>query len=147
MLLVRFVSSSHEGASSRGAHCGVMRPGHFDMTKQVVPAAWPAAMYKVALCRSTSQVFGFSTRQEGQYHAYDWDQLTTVAWNTDPALMCLAHAHGARVVLNANVNNASWLTDSTARERWVSECLPHSSASALTFCVHQGEGAGASANL
>ena len=36
-----------------------------------------------------AQVFGFSVRQADQYAHYDWDQLTTVAWNTDPALMCM----------------------------------------------------------
>ena len=66
------------------------------------------------------QVFGFSTRRLDQYAGYDWGQLTTVAWNTDPALMCLAHSKGARVVLNAGVGKAGWLTNATARAAWVS---------------------------
>lgn len=66
------------------------------------------------------QVFGFSIRQNGQYNGYDWSQLTTVAWNKDPELMCTAHSHGARVVLNAEVGTADWLTDADARAGWVS---------------------------
>jgi glutamine synthetase len=48
-----------------------------------------------------AQVFGFSVRQADQYAHYDWDQLTTVAWNTDPALMCMvrtAQCHPRRVL-------------------------------------------------
>ena len=135
-----------------------------------------------------AQVFGFSVRQADQYAHYDWDQLTTVAWNTDPALMCMvrpahcyptlagprtnagrhslikhrlravhrqavtlpllvcfgrvsrtflgcitqAHSKGARVVLNAGVGDARWLTNDTARTQWVSASTrPHSRPSAL----------------
>lgn len=34
--------------------------------------------------------------------------------------MCTAHSHGARVVLNADVGTADWLTDADARAGWVS---------------------------
>jgi hypothetical protein len=62
-------------------------------------AAPPIHQYKIKQVSSltqmyapgvhAAQVFGFSVRQADQYAHYDWDQLTTVAWNTDPALMCM----------------------------------------------------------
>lgn len=72
------------------------------------------------------QVFGFSIQRHDTYE-YDWSQLTTVAWNTDPQLLCTAHRHGARVVLNANVANTSFLANTTSRKLWV--CIMGSTSS------------------
>lgn len=51
---------------------------------------------------------------------FDWSQLTTVAWNEDPALMCAAHAAGARVVLDGRgANPAAVYGNRTARRAWL----------------------------
>ena len=46
------------------------------------------------------EFFGFSLVEEN-WRQYNFSILTTVAWNTDPNLVCLAHAHKTRVVINA----------------------------------------------
>ena len=46
------------------------------------------------------EFFGFSLLEQNWRH-YNFSTLTTVAWNTDPQLVCLAHAHKTRVVINA----------------------------------------------
>ncbi|KAL4440207.1 hypothetical protein ABPG75_003208 [Micractinium tetrahymenae] len=53
---------------------------------------------------------------------YDWSQLTTVAWNDDPQLMCTAHAAGARVVLDGRGADSPVLyANATARAEWISD--------------------------
>mmetsp|Transcript_9629 Transcript_9629/g.28999 ORF Transcript_9629/g.28999 Transcript_9629/m.28999 type:complete len:399 (+) Transcript_9629:234-1430(+) len=99
-----------------------------DAAVDIAPERPPCPCPDPKLCRPITiqhdrEVFGFSTRREGQYAGYDWDQLTTVAWNTDPSLMCIAHSHGARVVLNADVSTADWLTDADARAAWIQKLL------------------------
>ena len=56
-------------------------------------------------------------------HRYDWSQLTTVAWNEDPALLCAAHAAGARVVLDGRFDPAAVLHSAEARTAWVAAQL------------------------
>lgn len=51
-----------------------------------------------------AQVFGFSVRQADQYAHYDWDQLTTVAWNTDPALMCMVRTARCHPILGCTLD-------------------------------------------
>lgn len=77
-----------------------------------------------ALCKPITtgprkEVFGFSFNG-GKFfeHGYDWTQLTTIAWATDPQVMCKAHASGARVVLSAGFN-ATLLPNAIARSEWV----------------------------
>ena len=54
------------------------------------------------------------------YDQWDWSQLSTVAWNTDPALICKAHQHGAKVVANAELPaNRSLLESTSFRASWV----------------------------
>lgn len=79
----------------------------WDLNKTTLPIIiWP-------------QVFGFAlVRDDTNYNGYDWDQLTTLAWNDDPRLMCLAHAKGARVVLDGRSGTAN-LSNATARSEWV----------------------------
>lgn len=44
------------------------------------------------------QVFGFTAADKPDFSNYDWNTLTTVAWNTDhPKLVELAHAHGTHM--------------------------------------------------
>jgi hypothetical protein len=71
--------------------------------------------------QSNAQVFGFSVRKSpSMYRQWDWDQLTTVAWNTDPELICLAHQRGAKVVVSAELPANRTLLESAAyRAEWV----------------------------
>jgi len=55
--------------------------------------------------------------------SYDWSHLTTVAWNEDPALLCAAHAAGARVVLDGHFNPHAVLGSAVARTAWVAAQL------------------------
>ena len=73
------------------------------------------------LCASPRQVFGFSVKRDAlMYDRWDWSQLSTVAWNTDPALICRAHQHGAKVVANAELPaNRSLLESTSFRASWV----------------------------
>jgi di-N-acetylchitobiase len=68
----------------------------------------------------STQIFGFSVRRQQDYESsYDFSQLTTVAWNTDPSLVCAAHRHGARVVMNAEVQDLRLFEEAAARAAWI----------------------------
>jgi di-N-acetylchitobiase len=65
---------------------------------------------------------GFSYQQQHPYfRRYDWSQVTTVAWQMDPELLCLAHRHQARVVLNAGDfgDYVHHMASKEARARWI----------------------------
>ena len=62
------------------------------------------------------EFFGFSIVGENWRH-YNFSTLTTVAWNTDPQLVCLAHAHKTRVVINAE--DAPVNGTAAERKAWV----------------------------
>eukprot|EP00040_Diaphanoeca_grandis_P012293 m.62432 g.62432 ORF g.62432 m.62432 type:complete len:401 (-) comp23154_c1_seq3:152-1354(-) len=46
------------------------------------------------------EVFGF-VGGGTDFMEYDWNSVSTVAWGRDPALICKAHEHDARVVMSA----------------------------------------------
>lgn len=46
-----------------------------------------------------------------------------MAWNEDPALLCVAHAAGARVVLDGHFDPHTVLGSATARTAWVAAQL------------------------
>ena len=49
-----------------------------------------------------------------------------MAWNEDPALMCAAHAAGARVVLDRRGADARGVyVNRTARAAWLAERVQH----------------------
>ena len=78
------------------------------------------------------------------YDQWDWSQLSTVAWNTDPALICKAHQHGAKVVANAELPaNRSLLESTSFRAGWVRlqlwtplKALYTRNSLASDFCAH-----------
>ena len=43
------------------------------------------------------EVFGFGAGTNSTWSHIDWEQVTTIAWSTDPQLVCLAHKHEARL--------------------------------------------------
>ena len=55
----------------------------------------------ISLPTAHLQCWSHDTDSPTNNHRYDWSQLTTVAWNDDPQLVCASHAAGARVVLSA----------------------------------------------
>ena len=95
------------------------------MTKKAVTLAYQthaSTCYPSShLVASPQQVFGFSVKRDAlMYDQWDWSQLSTVAWNTDPALICKAHQHGAKVVANAELPaNRSLLESTSFRASWV----------------------------
>ena len=87
-------------------------------------------------CRNTHalavQILGFSVRRHSNYQvAYDFGQLTTVAWNTDPALVCVAHQHGTRVVINAGIGDLRAFQEATERAAWIKPLVQQ----ALDHCL------------
>ena len=42
------------------------------------------------------EVFGFVGDGGAAHAGYDWSVVSTVAWGTDPTLMCEAHKHGTQ---------------------------------------------------
>ncbi|KAF5828765.1 glycoside hydrolase superfamily [Dunaliella salina] len=64
------------------------------------------------------------------FREYNWTRLTTVAWQDDPELVCMAHAHGVRVVANAG-NLKEALKGPVQRVDWVLQMVKHIIAHAL----------------
>ncbi|KAE8888760.1 hypothetical protein PF005_g1898 [Phytophthora fragariae] len=69
--------------------------------------------------RSRKEVFAFSVATDDRWKHYDWDQLTTVAWNEDKELLCHAHSKGVKVVIKHNFDNVDQLCNATARQDWI----------------------------
>lgn len=67
------------------------------------------------------EVFGFTAGPA--WKKMDWSQVTTVAWSTDPELVCTAHKSGARLIAAAPLRNLTALADSAARKTWVENVL------------------------
>lgn len=78
------------------------------------------------------EIFGFIG---GNGSTIDWSRVTTVAWAApdDYALMCRAHAMGARVILSAPKPELVLTSNSTARAEWVSTAV-----AAVTASYHDG---------
>eukprot|EP00658_Telonema_sp_P-2_P066818 TRINITY_DN55785_c0_g1_i1.p1 TRINITY_DN55785_c0_g1~~TRINITY_DN55785_c0_g1_i1.p1 ORF type:complete len:217 (+),score=45.91 TRINITY_DN55785_c0_g1_i1:70-720(+) len=69
----------------------------------------------------SKEVFGF-LGNSANWSLLDWDTITTVAWASDPELVCTAHAHGARVI--AGVPSGMPLSDDPAvRAVWVAKTV------------------------
>eukprot|EP01026_Neomeris_dumetosa_P080747 TRINITY_DN8984_c0_g1_i4.p1 TRINITY_DN8984_c0_g1~~TRINITY_DN8984_c0_g1_i4.p1 ORF type:complete len:270 (+),score=19.00 TRINITY_DN8984_c0_g1_i4:1-810(+) len=73
------------------------------------------------------EVFGFAESFGQNYKYYDWSQLTTIAWRTDPEFVCYAHERGARAVFLAQSRiggrdfDVEELNNSTWRAEWIEE--------------------------
>ena len=80
-----------------------------------------------ALCKhiqgppvAVKEIFGFSG---GDGSKVDFSRVTTVAWPSDPKLICHAHAKGARVVMAAPQPEKVMLADNMTRAHWVSQTV------------------------
>lgn len=68
------------------------------------------------------EVFAFSVRPDF-FERWDWGRLTTVAWRNEPAVVALAHSHGARVVAGTGGLVVEQLANATWRRRYVEELV------------------------
>ncbi|DAZ95163.1 TPA: LOW QUALITY PROTEIN: hypothetical protein N0F65_012417, partial [Lagenidium giganteum] len=67
------------------------------------------------------ELFAFSITNTSQWQHYDWEHLTTVAWNEDKDLLCHAHKHGVRVVIKHNFDDVNAICKESARQVWIEE--------------------------
>ncbi|RHZ40680.1 hypothetical protein DYB26_016131 [Aphanomyces astaci] len=66
------------------------------------------------------EVFAFSPSVNStNWHYYDFDTLTTIAWNLDKELLCYAHAHDVKIVVQHNFDDVHMLCDQAARADWI----------------------------
>ncbi|CAH0479485.1 unnamed protein product [Peronospora belbahrii] len=65
------------------------------------------------------EVFAFSVTTTDRWKLYDWEKLTTVAWNEDKQLLCHAHSKGVKVVVKHNFDDVDQLCNSTTRQAWI----------------------------
>lgn len=56
-----------------------------------------ASLCKPVTAQHEKEVFGFGAGLNTTWTNIDWQQVTTIAWSTDPQLVCLAHKHQARL--------------------------------------------------
>ncbi|KAL6753492.1 glycoside hydrolase superfamily [Haematococcus lacustris] len=47
------------------------------------------------------EFFGFIWPASKNFRQFNWTRLSSIAWLEDPELVCLAHSHAARVILNS----------------------------------------------
>ena len=84
----------------------------------------PATLCEPIKVSHPKEVFGFTAGTMEQAKAMDWAQVTTVAWSTDPQMVCLAHKNNARLVARAPLGNITALgTDAAARAAWVAKVV------------------------
>jgi len=107
---------------SSGVH-GRILPDEMRLAKRPVMEA-PCACADPSHCapiqeQRATEVFGFGG--DGNWSSFGWDVMTTIAWATDPELICHAHANGVRVVAAAPSFTADLLTtnNNTVRELWI----------------------------
>eukprot|EP00039_Didymoeca_costata_P000008 m.43756 g.43756 ORF g.43756 m.43756 type:complete len:377 (-) comp10005_c0_seq1:47-1177(-) len=63
------------------------------------------------------EIFGFANGRS--YTNWDWSVVSTVAWATEPELICEAHKHGARVVMASPAIDLANLTTEAEIKVWV----------------------------
>jgi len=68
------------------------------------------------------EVFGFYGGA-GDGSDMNWTHVSTVAWVTDDSLTCLAHKHGAKVVLASPPFDLNEMMDPTLRASWIDDTL------------------------
>ena len=56
-----------------------------------------ASLCEPVTAQHEKEVFGFGAGLNTTWTNIDWQQVTTIAWSTDPQLVCLAHTHQARL--------------------------------------------------
>ncbi len=74
-----------------------------------------------------TEVFGFG---QSDYETYDWNLVTTIAWASDPAVMCKAHAAKARVIAGAP-GDMPLSSDNATRAAWIQHAITYVKANYL----------------
>ncbi|XP_059164007.1 uncharacterized protein LOC131946963 [Physella acuta] len=93
-------------------------------TGGVCPCSNPAWCEPIKDINRT-EVFAFSTvNDDKNWNQFDWSKITTVCMfnYVNISLMCLAHSHNVRVVINGNFDEKTML-DPTLRQQWVATQL------------------------
>ncbi|TMW57473.1 hypothetical protein Poli38472_003398 [Pythium oligandrum] len=67
------------------------------------------------------EIFAFSVETDDRWKYYDWEKVTTVAWNVDKELMCHAHSKGVKIVVKHNFDDTDKLCDAGARRQWIQD--------------------------
>jgi hypothetical protein len=83
--------------------CPVTEP---DAVTALLAAAPSCPCGSASLCEPVKiqhekEVFGFTAGANSTWSNIDWQQVTTIAWSTDPQLVCLAHKHQTRLSVTA----------------------------------------------
>ncbi|KAG7385944.1 hypothetical protein PHYPSEUDO_000906 [Phytophthora pseudosyringae] len=86
---------------------------------ELTSAPWLCLPVDFASRTPRKEVFAFSVATDDRWKRYDWDQLTTVAWNEDKELLCHAHSKGVKVVVKHNFDDVGQLCNATARQEWI----------------------------
>ncbi|ETO59366.1 hypothetical protein F444_22274 [Phytophthora nicotianae P1976] len=69
--------------------------------------------------KTRKEIFAFSVATDDRWKQYDWEQLTTVAWNEDKELLCHAHSKGVKIVVKHNFDDVNQLCNVSARQEWI----------------------------
>lgn len=83
----------------------------------------PVALTHPEAAQPKREIFAFSVATDDRWRHYDWEHLTTVAWNEDKQLLCHAHARGVKIVIKHNFEEVDRLCHSDAREAWIQASL------------------------
>ena len=100
------------------------------------PCANESLCEPISTSRSSEDVYAFHTTGGGRFgngtgwKHYDWSQITTICvfGEVDPALLCHAHAHGARLTLGNGGPSPTLWTNETAIDAWVQQSVAKVSA-------------------
>nr|CCA27450.1 DiNacetylchitobiase putative [Albugo laibachii Nc14] len=69
--------------------------------------------------RNRKEVFAFSPSKVDKWRHYDWDQVTTIAWDEDKRLVCHAHKKGVKIVVTLGFDNFDKICDHETRQVWI----------------------------
>lgn len=79
----------------------------------------PVALTLPEAAQSKREIFAFSVAPDDRWKHYDWEHLTTVAWNEDKQLLCHAHSRGVKVVIKHNFDEIDMICHPDARQDWI----------------------------
>lgn len=83
----------------------------------------PVALAHPQATQPKREIFAFSVATDDRWRHYDWEHLTTVAWNEDKQLLCYAHARGVKIVIKHNFEEVDKLCHADARKAWIQASL------------------------
>ncbi|GAX78080.1 hypothetical protein CEUSTIGMA_g5522.t1 [Chlamydomonas eustigma] len=121
--LLYLVSLTHSIASNTVSLSQIQASFEGEDIKRHCPCA-SKSLCKPVQRHVDREVFGFlPPNPRKSWESFDFSQLSTIAWTTDPALMCYAHSMGARVTADGRQGLAEVLTDASKRSQWVFDAV------------------------